>query len=303
LAVETDLSRGAEIISIARPGRANVLAYYDWETPLAASRSTSYGSDEFDWLSAYRGGWQELLANAGDACVVDGVPLPFHGEVSTAEWQVVRSDVDRLVVRTGTRLPIVVERRMIVAEDAPVLTLEETVTNVGPVDVPFLWGHHPVFAARPGMVIDAPPGEIRGADTGEMPSAVPAGLFEGLYYLPDRDPGWVALRDPAGGESSAMAWDASTFRHLWAWFELEGAGFPWYGRARMVGLEPQAAWPRDGLANAIARGRNLALAPGESRSAWLTLTVFDGGSRPVIGVERDGSIAFDQSLAGRPQST
>ena len=85
--VEMDPDHGAEIMSVRRPGRSNVLAAYDWRSPLRASRSISYGDEASDWLSEYRGGWQELFPNGGASCTVAGVPLPFHGEVSQARWR------------------------------------------------------------------------------------------------------------------------------------------------------------------------------------------------------------------------
>ena len=88
LEVEVDPERGADILAIRRPGGPNTLATYDWQAPLRASRSSTYGDPTTDWLSEYRGAWQELFPNAGAACEVMGVPLPFHGEVSTARWEV-----------------------------------------------------------------------------------------------------------------------------------------------------------------------------------------------------------------------
>src|SRR5947207_2504917 len=88
LTVVVDPARGAEIRRIAGTDRHNVLAAYDWEAPVPARRSASYGSSRLDWLSGYRGGWQELFPNAGPECEVDGVPLPFHGEASASRWDV-----------------------------------------------------------------------------------------------------------------------------------------------------------------------------------------------------------------------
>ena len=89
--VDVDPERGADILAIRRPGGPNILATYDWRSPLRASRSSSYDDGETDWLSEYRGAWQELFPNAGAECEVMGVPLPFHGEVSTARWDVAGS--------------------------------------------------------------------------------------------------------------------------------------------------------------------------------------------------------------------
>lgn len=156
LRVEVDVERGAEIARVGRPEGPNMLARYDWEAPLPASRSVSYGSSGLDWHAAYRGGWQELFPNAGEECVVAGVPLPFHGEVSTARWEVVSSAPRELVARTAGRLPLMLERVMRLDPAAPVLTMEETVTNQAAFPIDYIWGHHPAFATTEESVIDLP---------------------------------------------------------------------------------------------------------------------------------------------------
>src|SRR5262245_24201663 len=100
LVVRIDVDRGAEITHLGRSGTENVLAWgEDWVGPLPAERSRSYGSDAIDWLSGYRLGWQEMFPNAGDACTVMDVPLPFHGEASGARWEVLEHTSTRAVLR------------------------------------------------------------------------------------------------------------------------------------------------------------------------------------------------------------
>ena len=65
--VSVNPDRGADISRLGGPDRANLLASYDWETQLRASESCSYGDPALDWLSDYRGGWQELFPNTGAA--------------------------------------------------------------------------------------------------------------------------------------------------------------------------------------------------------------------------------------------
>ena len=89
LLVRVDEGRGAEITHVGRDADHNALFHDDWGAPLRASRSVTWGEPTLDWLSEYRGAWQELFPNAGDACEVMGTPLPFHGEVSAARWEVV----------------------------------------------------------------------------------------------------------------------------------------------------------------------------------------------------------------------
>lgn len=315
LMVEMAASRGAEIRRIGRPDGDNVLFLQDWPTPVRATDSISYGSTERDWLSQWRGGWQELFPNAGAAAEALGVPLPFHGDVSSARWSVIERDATSVTLQSATRLPLTLTRQMWLDPDAPVLHLEETVQNESDLEIPFLWGHHPAFDALPGTAVDVPAGRavvpqdypVAHADLApddyQWPSAhrtdghpvdlsvLPAGPVERVIYLPDIDAGWAALRRP-DGLGVAMAFDTDVFRHLWVWIEIGGVDFPWYGRSRVVAVEPMSSWPNDGLTAAIARGRADRLGPAGSVSSWLTLSLFDADDAPVTGVDRDGSVSF-----------
>ncbi len=317
--VQLDPDHGAEILSVRRPGGPNVLATYDWVSPVWASRSTSYGDAETDWLSEYRGGWQELFPNAGAACRVEGVPLPFHGEVSRARWAVHDQGADHVTLTTGTRLPMVLERRMWLAPDAPALRIESTVRLEGDAEQPFLWGHHPAFLATSGATIDMPSTVTLRTDegyvvphldlalgaTGRWPSiatrsgagtadlsAISEGPVERLAYLSDfgAEP-WAAIRGVAPGLGVAMAWDAATFPHAWFWWEVGGPGHPWHGRSRIVAIEPATAVPSDGLAAAIERGQAHRVGPGDTYRTWLTMRLFDADDRPVRAVSREGVVA------------
>jgi galactose mutarotase-like enzyme len=309
--------RGGETRFLGRPGGENVLATYGWDAPVPASRSHSYGSDQLDWLSEYRGGWQELFPNAGADCVVDGVPLPFHGETSAARWDVLGQDAASVTLRAAARLPLTIERRMALAPDAATLLIEEVASNESDREVAYAWGHHPAFAALPGMRIDVPAGAVHADDgmdgpladvapgaVGAWPSVdgrdgttidlrdVPAEVAcERLCYLPDLEAGWAALRHPPSGMGVALAWDQATFPHLWLWQETGTWALPWYGRARIVALEPHAIWPADGLAAATARGRALKLAPGAEHRTWITVSLFAASEQAVDGVNRAGRVS------------
>jgi galactose mutarotase-like enzyme len=252
--------------------------------------------------------------------MVEGVPLPFHGEASRAHWTVVEATDDRVTLRTPARLPLILERRMTVERDAPVLRIEETVHADAAMTVPFLWGHHPAFPAVEGATIDLPAGVRVTVDDDYVPpdpwgdlapgaatdwpeaagrrgeamrlDRVPAGPLQRLVFLGGfPDPAWAAVRGVAPGVGVGMAWDRAAFPVVWNWWELEGPGHPWHGRARIVAIEPATAWPADGLAGAVARGQahtvapGLAgavargqahtVAPGRPMHAWLTMTFFD----------------------------
>ena len=314
LHVEVDPEYGAEIRAVRAPGGPNALFLGEWESPIPARQSVSYGSDALDFLSSYRGAWQELFPNAGAACEVAGVPLPFHGEVASARWQVLESSPESLRVSTGTRLALTLERRMRLAPDRPALLIEETATNESPLPMPFIWGHHPAFDAPPGTLLDVPATtvncnteftsplvDVAPGSAGRWPFApgrhgpdvdlrvVPAEPVERLIYL-GLSASWAALRRP-DGLGIAMAWDIETFGHCWLWQEYGGPDFPWYGRAGITAIEPQVAWPEDGLAAAAADGRARVLEPGASHRTWITMALFDAApDRPVTGVGRAGEV-------------
>jgi len=316
LEVDVRPSSGAQFTHLALAGRTNVLAWYDWPNPLPAGRGPSYGDDRLDWLSAYRGGWQELFPNAGAACVVDGVPLPFHGECSMAEWEVVSHSDREAVLRCPARLPLMLERRIRLAADRPVLLIDERISNLSDLEVPYLWGHHPAFELPPGSRIDLSP-DVRYQFAPEQPggtgakgawptsrdshgrkddlSEVPSVPTERVVFLSDAD-GWFGLRAP-GGTGIACAWQPETFPYLWLWQHLAGPGFPTFGRGWITALEPVNVSNGEGLAAALALGEAPRLPPGGSAEAWITVSLFDSGERPVAGVERDGSIRFAPSTS------
>ncbi|HEU0205909.1 MAG TPA: hypothetical protein VFQ74_04350 [Pseudolysinimonas sp.] len=315
LEVRLDPRRGGEFQHIGRPAGSNVLAYHEWDAPLEAGRGPHYGSTELDWLSQYHAGWQVLFPNAGAESTVEGVPVAFHGELSLAAMEVLESTDTECVLRGVARLPLSLTRRIRLSPDRAALLIEETAKNLGSRRVPFLWGHHPTFPAIPGSRIDLPAGRVEveprtpgplSLESGRWPrlrdragAEVAADTIPGeeqvrLLYLPDLEEHWAALRAPLGSEAPtvALSWDGATFPHLWLWLQNADPGFPWYGRARMIGLEPQRSWPFDGLAPAMERGQALWLDPGAETTSWITLSLVAATDRRVTGVTRSGDVSY-----------
>lgn len=299
--VEVDERRGGEITRIRHRGR-DLLASYDWEFPVGASRSTSYGDPHLDWLSDYRGGWQLLAPNAGAACVVDGVPLPFHGEWSRTKVTVTERSVDRIVMLAGTRLPLLVEREIQVALEPERVLVRTTVRNPSQQVTHFVWGEHPAFAVTDGDEIDLPAGSVFAADgraVGSWPSIAPGhrldrvdldGPKESVHYLTDLREGWAAVRRRDGGV--ALAWDVGDFPAVWLWHELGSPGFPFYGRTSLVAVEPASSWPGTGLAEAIERGQAMKVGPGGSRTTVVALIPFETSGRRLRSATIAGDLEF-----------
>jgi hypothetical protein len=317
LRVDVVPAKGAEIRLVALAGEDNVLFHEPWATPMPAGRGPGYGDSMLDWLAGYRGGWQELFPNAGAACTVLGVELPFHGETSSAPWQLVEASGEQVTVRCNGRLPLIIERTMRISSTEPVLYLRESVRTDSRVakPTPYCWGHHPAFDAPPGSVVDLPSSRLwtdehsfEHADylpgiAGDWPfvppktpggglldlSVVPDGPVERLCYLRPSE-GWAAIRNVPAGYGVGLAWKLETFPFLWFWQQIGGSGFPWYGRGRITAIEPNTSWPADGLAGALARGHAHVIRPGELHEAWLTLVVFRPAEHRVARIGQDGLV-------------
>lgn len=314
MSVEVDDEYGATIVAVRDAAGRNALAHEEWDAPLPSRLGLSYGNDDLDFHSGFRGGWQETFPNAGQSCVVGGVPLPFHGEAASARWTVVEVSERRAVLRVASRLPLVLERTMELDAERAVLRLSGLVTNVGGVPAEFVWGQHPAFPATAGAHIDYPAGarirpdaersgnvaiaehrwphaETVDGGTRDL-SVLPGGDLHELYYLDDLAEGWAAVRQPGDVPSVALAWDRLVHPYSWLWIMRAEPGFPFYGRGSMLAIEAQAAWPYDGLAPARQRGMAHRLLPGEQRTSWYTIALFENRGQPVRGVDRDGGIEF-----------
>jgi hypothetical protein len=91
-----------------------------------------------------------------------------------------------------------------------------------------------------------------------------------------------------GAIGVALSWDAALFPTAWLWQELGGSATPpWFGRTRVIGIEPFTSWPGHGLATIAERtGTQLRLGAGERRDTALRLHVRTGLTE-IEGV-RDG---------------
>lgn len=307
ISVDIDVEYGAQIRRVADSQGRNALAHYDWETPIPAGLGLSYGNDDLDMHSAFRGGWQETFPNAGLPSVVDGLPLPFHGESTTSRWVIDEVTETSCTLHVPSRLPLVLHRTMRLDPERAVLRIEGVVENVGEVPADFVWGHHPAFPATPGARIDFPAGARIRPDSGRhggygpdpVPwpaepdlSVIPDAQVHQLFYLDELSEGWAAVRQPAGGVSVGLAWDAAVHPYSWLWIMRGDPGFPFYGRASVFAIEAQTAWPYDGLGPARERGMAHRLGPGERLEGWYTMALFDDTGSPVTGVARDGSVSF-----------
>jgi galactose mutarotase-like enzyme len=310
---------GAEVEFIGTEGK-NYLAFYDWKTPTRYSSSHSYGDPLLDFMSDYRGGWQTLFPNAGNSAEINGVPLPFHGEFSRTQVQVLKHDKNSLTVQAGSRLSLVLTKTYRLIENESILSIEQEVHNESQIEMPFIWGEHPAFALPAGSKIQMPQGQVHveeiengifsdlvAGSSGTWPtinnkknnltdlSIIPSNPTERLCYLNDRSEGWVAMTH--NSELIGLSWDLEAFPHLWFWQQIGGPSFPWYGRADITAIEPASTWPSYGLNKAIERNQAFNLMPGERKKSWITFSLAGKGSqaiKEVSSIDRLGNFTFTE---------
>ena len=252
-----------------------------------------------DFLDNYEGGWQELFPNAGDPCEHAGISLRFHGEVALLSWShvVERDDGEETSVLLSVRCPktgLLLERRMRVRGNDPVLGIEEEVTNEYDSPAEFVWGHHVVLGGdflEDGCRVDVPartlitpeelyepataslaPGQTerwplaRGRETEERVdlSRVPGpeARSHDDAFLTDLDGGHLSVTNPRKGLRFVLEWDASLFRYVVLWAPYGGADLPPLTGIYGVGIEPWVS--RHNLEEASRCRESVRLDPGQS---------------------------------------
>ncbi len=271
--------------------------------PTAADSQTAF-------LENYPGGWQTLFPNGGTETDEQGARLGFHGEATLAPWDWQHVDVAAGVAVELTtclvRSPFRLRRRIDVLGGR--VTVTESFTNEAGTEQEAMWSHHPAFGApfldRECTIetgaktfladsdYDTPHGDLTpGArspwpraqtkdgsevDLGRVPGS-DAGLDRFGYLLDFTEP-WYAITNPRLGLTATVRWDLAIFPYAWFWCEAAGTvGFPWYQRAYVLAVEPAASYPGAGLGAARASGTVVHFAPGQTRTAVVSLEIRRSG--------------------------
>lgn len=276
----------------------------------------------------YYGGWQEILPSGGEPSTYKGVDYGQHGEVTLVPWscEVLEDAPERVAIRCVVRplrTPLRLERTMTLERGRAALILDERLTNEAGEPLDVMWGHHVAFGLpflqegariassatrllvheelagveprrlRPGQQSrwpEALSAEGEPVDMRVVPARTDPPRAEIAYLAGFEGPSWYAITNPARRAGFAMRWDGDLFRYVWQWEERSGArGYPWWGRTYAVALEPWTGYPTLGLAEAVARGAQLTLAPGQTIDTHLVASMYDGVT-DVAAVEEDGSV-------------
>ena len=326
--VELLPDKGSDIVSfLHKPSDTDVL----WHASAGLRRPGPDGRPESEgaaaYMDLYEGGWQECLPNGGAGVTYRGAPVPFHGELWSASWDV-RVDLDtpeRVTVTLSVetpRTPFRVEKRLSLASGRTVLEIDETVINLSPEPIDLMWGNHPAFGAPflDGTCrVDVPPCTVsshrsepigpesaiafgRTFDWPLAPRADGAGTVD-LTQVPGPEvgrtewvslsgmaEGWYGLTSGARNVGFGLRWDVAVFPYVWFWQVWGGgAGYPWWGREYVCALEPWTSRPDAGLTEAIANGTARRI-EGHGRIQTRLLAVMWHGRDRIGGITADGDV-------------
>lgn len=261
IAALVDPERGGAITSISLPDGRQVLS-----TVTAAMRDRIAGAagtdpsreSEARWMLASSGGWEVMAPNAGAAGKLCGLDYPFHGTAGRSQWRI--REVSRRETHMSTDSPIGLHSARRIRLTSASCTVTEELRNGAGAPRAAAWGSHLAFGQdmlKGNVEIDCNVRVLGGALHGtDQPSGVlerwvrhPCAGSSGLVYLDARVArGEVRLVNESQRVRATVRWDPSVYPYLWIWGECGGTtGWPWFGEARALGIEPVSSWPAAGV--------------------------------------------------------
>jgi hypothetical protein len=308
LVVRIDPGHGAEILDLVDAATGRQLL---GRPPFGSLPPLGGDLDEERWTASYRGGWQTVLPNAGNACTVAGDRHGFHGRASNDPWDVVAADAASATLAWRGH-GLAVEKRIAIEDGT--LAVRYRITSDRP--APLVALEHLSVGAEllePAVAIDLPGGRAYELSESDGPPQPPADagawpqvrLLDGsleradawpvaeprtrLFVVADLAAGWAALRNPARGQGLALAWDAGWFRHCWVWHENRVTEGPWRRATELLAFEPTTVPHTLGLAEAVAHDQARWVRPGEEARPWIVARPF-ASAAPVAAVDTDGRV-------------
>ncbi|WP_061963009.1 hypothetical protein [Demequina aurantiaca] len=255
--VVVDLQRGAKITSLLdHTGR-------EWLAQAAPGANRQAGAAFTD---AEMAGWDECAPTI-DACVVDGVSMPDHGDLwdqpfigDAAHSEVTRDGLGFTFERSITEVP-------------EGIRLNYRVTALRE-QIPFLWAAHPQFSAPVGTRVSIAASRIVDVIDPEEPltpmeaatstiDTVDHGKFR-KWYADPQEPIHKASLIRADGGVLDMSW-SSNCPYVGVWFDNCA-----FSREPVIAIEPSNGY-RDALALAIERDRVVYVEPGSPLEWWVEL--------------------------------
>ncbi len=276
--------------------------------------------------TTYEGGWQECFPTGGPAINYRGAQMPQDGEVQSLAWDVIATTQDRdevsITLRVKTiKSPFMLTKKITLRTGTGMVEIDETAVNQGAEPLPLLWGHHIVFGGN--FLNDAC--KIDSASKKIISSALPENVLTGqfeqnisgvwpliknksgelidisevspascgtadLLFLKDFEDGWLAITNREKKVGIAYLFDPAIHPAIWMWQMYGGgAGYPWFGRAYALGLQPFTGMPDPHADNIDAVAGLPIVAAGAAHTTRLRFLLFRG-LKGVGRISRDGVI-------------
>lgn len=265
--VSVDLERGAKITSLVdRTGR-------EWLAQAQPGRTRAAGAPFTD---AEMAGWDECAPTI-DACVVDGIVMPDHGDL----WDHPFAGTAAHASLTRDGLGFRFERSIAEVPGGIRLTYRAAALRGR---LPFLWAAHPQFLAPTGTrvevgtrrvvdVIDPQEPVIPLTDTLTTIDTVDAGGCR-KWYADPQEPVTAASLIRADGGVLDLSW-SSNCPYVGVWFDNCA-----YSHQPVIAIEPSNGY-RDSLALAIERDHVQIIEPGTPLEWWVDLRVSARPTQPT----------------------
>ncbi len=305
------LGKGADIVELLHKPTDTEFLWHSFNEQKNLFHAQTQNSAAGNFFEGYAGGWQELFPTYGDNTVYEGAEIGIHGEACLYPWdcRVLEDTPDcvsvELSLRT-VRTPFLLRKTVTLRGDAAKLEIAQVVTNVSDAPRDFMWAHHPAFGypfldasvelrlpGHPKVTVPEetalPESPFDRAVTGRWPFVTGRGGAEidlrpahaadeklyMEYYISELDEPRYELVNRGKGLGIRMEWDGETFPYLWIWGMYCGMdGYPWYGRAYTLGVEPWSTVPAD-YQKASKNHETLVLGPGETRTARISAELFE----------------------------
>ncbi|NQW18455.1 MAG: DUF4432 family protein [Chloroflexi bacterium] len=317
--------KGADVYSfVHKASDTDFLWRSPWGVRDPGKFLSTTGSAESVWLDVYEGGWQTVVPHGGYPSNVTGADLGLHAELSTMPWdaQIVEDTLDRVAVKfwaRGARTPFSAEKTLILEAGSATLTVNESVTNEGEEPARCVWLEH-IAIGEPFLSeacrLDVPASKIMNHGTLVEENSLLKPGFEGTWpysdgvdgtlidfrtfppkdvravdmaYMSEQDEGWYAVTNESSNVGFALRYPTDVFKYLWYWRSFGGLGYPWYGRTYNVGLEPCSSIDNGGMSAALENDTAMRFAAGETVSATIRATAFEGTGE-VTNVDEQGRV-------------
>jgi galactose mutarotase-like enzyme len=263
------------------------------------------------WNEYFRGGWNLIFPNFGPAVTHRGSPLEFHGEAARVAWSLGRMESSAAGASVELeiallRSPFHIKRLIWLKAGEPVLYVNETITNQSQEPMECMWAHHPAFGAplvssdctiETGAQLiesddgysaagnDLPTGQIwpwphvtnkfgEDVDLSKIPPH--KARHSRVLYLKNFAQPRYRLVNLAIGLGIEMSWDAAVFPYATFWQDSGGGtGYPLFGEAYVMAIEPTSSYPAQGLPTVMEKTQtHMTFAPGEAKTTEVRARFF-----------------------------